>query len=97
MTTQEAYVEKVKSKIDQWNAEIEKFQAKARGAAADARIEYEEQVAELKDRRDTLREKISDLETAGEQAWDDLQEGTEEALGRVEAAFARARERFTLH
>ncbi|AMV70492.1 hypothetical protein JCM30471_24850 [Desulfuromonas carbonis] len=97
MTTQEAYVEKVKSKIDQWNAEIEKFQAKARGAKADARIEYEEQVEELKDRRDALQEKVADLEKAGGQAWEDLKAGAEKALGEVESAFAKARDRFTLH
>ena len=65
MTSRDAYVEKIKAQIDQWNAEINKFQAQARQAAADVKIEYEVQVADLKGRRDALRQRLADLQQAG--------------------------------
>jgi chromosome segregation ATPase len=97
MTSRDAYVEKIKAQIDQWNAEINKFQAQARQAAADVKIEYEEQVADLKGRRDALRQRLADLQQAGDEAFEDLKEGTDKALEGIKGAFAKARSRFSVH
>lgn len=95
MSEREAYVEKVKAQIDQWNAEIAKFQAKAREATADAKIEYEEEIAGLKGRRDALLERLDELEKAGEGAWSDVRDATEKAFDGLKEAFAKARSRFS--
>jgi SMC interacting uncharacterized protein involved in chromosome segregation len=39
MTDRSAYIDKMKAKVDEWTADIEKMQAKAKGAEADLRIE----------------------------------------------------------
>jgi len=39
----DAYIEKMKAKIDEWNAEISKQEAKARAAQADMKLKYEDQ------------------------------------------------------
>jgi chromosome segregation ATPase len=97
MSTRDLYVEKIKAQIDRWNAEIDKFQAQARQAAADVRIEYEEQVANLKGRRDALEERLAALQRAGDEAWEDLQGGAEKALAGFKEALTRARSRFSAH
>ena len=48
MTDRSAYVDKMKAKVDEWTADIEKMQAKAKGAQADARIEYGKQLDEMR-------------------------------------------------
>ena len=97
MTTRDAYVERIKAQIDQWNDEIDRFQAQARRAVADVKIEYEEQVAGLKGRRDALRERLAALQQAGDEAFEDLRVGTDKALAGIREAFARARSRFAVH
>ena len=97
MSTRDAYVAKIKAQIDQWNAEINKYQAQARQAGADVRIEYEEQIANLKGRRDALEERLAALQQAGEGAWEELKEGAEKALISLKEALASARSRFSAH
>ncbi|MGJ7457802.1 hypothetical protein ACR80S_01110 [Halomonas sp. MA07-2] len=43
MSNREAYEQKLKAKLDEWLADIDKVRAKARGAKADARIEREKE------------------------------------------------------
>jgi uncharacterized coiled-coil DUF342 family protein len=52
MYEREQYFEKAKAQLDKWNARIDELQAKADGAEADARIEYEKQINELRGKRD---------------------------------------------
>ncbi|SUZ34033.1 hypothetical protein ROE7235_03814 [Roseibaca ekhonensis] len=40
MTEREQYIEKAKAKLDQWNADIDKFKAKVAESDADAKIEF---------------------------------------------------------
>ena len=50
MSERDAYVEKMKAKLDEWNAEIDRLEAKARGAEADARLRYNKQIESLRTR-----------------------------------------------
>ena len=61
MIDRDAYVEKVKANIDQWNAEIDKLQANAREAQADAKIQYEKQLADMRKQRDEALEKMKEV------------------------------------
>jgi len=88
------YVEKLQAKLDEWNAEIEKLQARARQAQADTRIEYEEQVAELKGKRDALKDKLREIRAASDEAWEEMKKGADEAFDRVKEAVERARRKF---
>ena len=49
MKDRDLYVAKLKAKLDEWNAGIDKYEAQVREAQADAKIRYERQLAELKD------------------------------------------------
>lgn len=41
MNKREQYIEKLKAQLDEWNAEVAKWEAKTRSAQVDMRIEYE--------------------------------------------------------
>lgn len=75
MSMKEAYVKKLQSELDEWGAEIDKLKAKADSAEADVQIEYNKKIDELKTMRDAASEKLSELQKAGDNAWEDLKAG----------------------
>lgn len=90
----DAYVKKIQAKLEEWNAEIDRLEAKADNAAADARVKYQEQIAEAKASRDDLKQKLGELRSAGDEAWRELKSGLDEAWDSLSAAVKSARSKF---
>ena len=97
MPARDTFLEKITAQLESWDADIDQLQVRTRKATADVRIEYEEQVANLKGRRDALKERLAALEQAGEEGREALQQAAEKAAAGLSAAFARARSRFSVH
>ena len=93
--TRDAYVKKMKAKLDEWNAEIAKMEAQARQKEADARQDYEEQMKKLKEKRQKANEQLEQMSRAGETAWNDLKKGVEQAADALGDALNAARSRFS--
>jgi uncharacterized coiled-coil DUF342 family protein len=85
----------MKAKLDEWNAEIDKLEAKARQKEADARKDLEKQIEELKAKRSKANEQIDQMSSAGESAWNDLKAGVEQATNALGDALKSARSRFS--
>ena len=94
MTTRNEYIEQLKNKLDQWNADIGKWEEKARVAKTDARIEYEMQLETLRQRRDEATAKLKDLQSSSEAAWQELKAGTDAAWSALREAFDKAAAHF---
>ena len=94
MSTKQAYEQKLQARLDAWAADIAKLEAKASEAQADARIEYQKQVRELKSRQEEARSKLAEYQRAGEQAGADLKAGVEGALDALGGALKSASSRF---
>jgi len=94
MTTKDEFVRKMHAKLDQWNAEIDTLKAKADSAEAEARAEYHKQLETLRSKRDDARHKLNELESSGENAWEDLKAGVELAWESVSEAVRSATSRF---
>ncbi|MFO7459256.1 MAG: hypothetical protein R6X07_01420 [Desulfatiglandales bacterium] len=90
----DAYVQKLKAKMAEWNAEIDKLHAKADLAKAEAKIEYHEQIEDLRAKRKEVEDKIAELQQAGEGAWEDLKQGLENSWEILKATYAKAKSRF---
>jgi len=90
----DAYLEKFKAKLDEWNAELEILEAKAKGASADAKIRYEEDASTFRKRLHAARERAKEMKAANENAWDDLRQGVEDAWKEVKDALERAKSEF---
>lgn len=90
----DAYVEKLKSKLDQWNAEIDEIEAKADQTEAESKIEYEKQLEDLRAKRKNVEDKIVELQQAGDGAWEDLKAGVEIAWDSLGNAIKSAASRF---
>lgn len=94
MTDREAYVQKLKSQLDQWNAEAAKWEAKAREAQAHLKAEYEGQLASIHGRRDEALYQMKLLQNASADAWMDMMRGADEAWKNLHDAFSKARSHF---
>ena len=92
--TRDAFVKKTKAKLDEWNAEITKLEAKARQQEADAQLKIEEQIETLKKKRKSTEEDLDKLQQAGESAWEDLKTGVENAANTLGEAIRSAQSRF---
>ena len=80
--------------MDEWNVEIDKLQAKADQAEAEAKIEYHEQIEDLRAKRKEVEAKIAEVQQAGEGAWEDLKQGLENSWEILKGAFAKVKSRF---
>lgn len=91
---QSAYRQKLEARLDQWQAEIDKLQAKAAEASADARLEHDEQIQNLRRQQQEARDKLNKLEDAGSEASEDLKKGLEQAWDELGEAVDKAKKRF---
>ncbi|WP_421621288.1 hypothetical protein [Alkalilimnicola ehrlichii] len=94
MSERNEYLEKIKAKIDEWNADIEKLQAKARQAEAEARIRYHDQIEELRRQRNRAEENLKEARGASEEAFREMRTRLEGAWDDISKAFRKAVDRF---
>ncbi len=94
MTSRDEYLEKFKAKLDEWNADIDELEAKARDAQADVDAQYREQLARLREMRDEALDRYTEMQGAAVDAWDDMVQGTEKAWQTWRDAFQTARSKF---
>jgi hypothetical protein len=73
---------------------MEELAAKADKATGQAKVKYEQQLADLRERRDAVQQKFEQVQTAGQAAWQDLKSGMDEALDELKDAVAMATSRF---
>jgi lipid II:glycine glycyltransferase (peptidoglycan interpeptide bridge formation enzyme) len=94
MINRDEYVQKLKSQLDQWNAEAAKWEAKAREAQAHMKAEYDKQLATVNSRRDEALYQMKLLQGASADAWQDMMRGADEAWKNMHEAFSKARSHF---
>ena len=90
MAKRDEYLEKFKAQLDQWNADLARLEAKAQEAQADARLRYEAEIEELRQRREDARERMKELERASEDARDDFRKRAEKAWTELDEGFRKA-------
>ena len=88
------YLQQLKTKLDEWNAEIDVLEEKAGRLAAEAKQRYDKQIEEAKARRDELQDKLAELTQAGDAAWDDLKSGIDLAWEALSNAVSSAKSKF---
>ncbi len=91
MTSRDEYLEKFKAKLEEWNADIDKLEAKARAAQADMQADYREQLEALRRTRDDALKESDKVQNAAVDAWDAMVQGSEKAWQAWTDAFENAR------
>lgn len=94
MTEKSAWERKFEAQIDEWRADIDKMQARARKAGADAQAGYEAEIEDLKARQAKAEAELRKLRAASAEAWDDVRTGAEDSWNAMGRAMKDAWSRF---
>lgn len=94
MSTRTEYVEQLKQNLDKWNTDLTKWEAKAKVAQTDLRIEYEMRLEALRKHREEAAEKLKEVQASSEEAWKDVKAGADTAWAVVREAFEKATSHF---
>jgi len=94
MSRKEAYEQKLQAQLDEWSAKIDKLKAKADSAEADAQLEYHKQIEELRSMQEAAANKLTELKDTGDDAWEDLKAGIDNAWDSLGDAWKSAASRF---
>jgi lipid II:glycine glycyltransferase (peptidoglycan interpeptide bridge formation enzyme) len=94
MVNREEYVAKLKAQLDQWNAEVSKWEAKSKEAQAGMGADADKQLEAYRQQRDQAMEQLRKVQNASGDAWKELMRGAEDAWSKVREAFARASSHF---
>jgi len=94
MSKRDDYVEKMKTQLDEWNAQVAKWEGKTKEAQAGARVEYEKQLETFRRQRDQALEQMRRVQGAAGDAWIDLARGADDAWAKMREAFEKARSHF---
>ena len=75
-----AFHEQMKTRLSEYNDDIDKLQAKVEALGGDAKAKAEQQMTELRQKRDDVSKKLQDLSSSSGNAWEQLKSGIEAAL-----------------
>lgn len=90
----EEYIEKTKNKLDVLNAEIYKLEARAREVKGDAKVEINKELDTIKESKQAVNDKLRELSSASDAAWEDLKAGAELAWRSLSQSLDSAAQRF---
>jgi len=94
MSKRDEYVEKLKGKLDEWNEDLDKLEAKSDHVKDDLKDKYQEELELVKKERDDIKTKATELFHASEEAWEELSVGIEVAWKKLTEAIDRAHSKF---
>lgn len=89
-----AYVEKLKALMDEWNAKIDKLAAKTNQMEAEAKIQYQKQIEDLRRELDDVENRITKLKQSSEGIWEDLKQGVENSWEILTTSFTKAKSEY---
>jgi hypothetical protein len=95
MSERDEYVEKLKTQLDRWNADITRWEARMHEVQADARAGYEKQLASLRQQSEQAAYQMKLMQSAAGDAWLDMVRGADDSWARMREAFEKAAAHFT--
>ncbi len=90
----EAYKEKMHARLLQWDAEARLLEARLKEAKADKKIEYQEEIDALRAEIARAKVELTRLSDSGEEAWQSIKAGLDEAWDSIADGFRNARTKF---
>jgi chromosome segregation ATPase len=94
MSTLAAYKQKLEAEIELAQAKLAELKAHAKNSAADARIKLEGMLDDLERRLDTTKNKLRELGSSGEGAWEQFKGGVDDAWGDFSDGLSKAVAKF---
>ncbi len=79
MESKDVYKAKIDAQLKEWSIRIADLKAKAELAEANVKVEYLKQVEALRAKKEEAEVKLDELKKAGDDAWEALKAGVEQA------------------
>ncbi len=93
-TKKEEYIEKMAERLKEWSGKIDELESRVSGAASGAKTGYEQRIRELKDKREALAQKLSEVRGSSGEAWVTFKAGMDDAWEDFKKTLASARDKF---
>lgn len=94
MENRETYIDKMSAKLKEWDAEIQKLEAKSDTVKADVKAKYHNEIDSLRKKKDEAHEKLDEIQNASKDAWEDFKDGLDSAWDSLGFAVKSAISRF---
>ncbi len=87
------YQQKIEAQLDEWRADIDRLRERAKGATAETKLKYQENIDKLELKLDEGKSKLKDLKESGGEAWESVKEGADSIWDTMKATFAEVKEK----
>lgn len=94
MSKRDIYVKKLKAQLDEWNADLDRFEVRIQKAKADVKKEQLAQLAELRQKTAHAQQTLARIQNGGDDAWEDLKQGAENAWNALRDSLSEAKSEF---
>jgi hypothetical protein len=94
MDKMEAYRVKFEAQLKEWKAKIEMLENKAAEASGETRTELMRVIGDLRQKKDLVKEKLTELQKESSAAWDMMKDGLEKAASEFKSALDKVVSRF---
>lgn len=91
----EAFRDKTKTRLAEYEKEIDQLQAKTEKLGGDAKAKAEQQLTTLRQKRDVVADKLKELGSSTGNAWDQLKSGIDAAMEDLGNAYKKAAAEFS--
>ena len=90
----EEFQRKLDARLKNVDAEIAKLHEKGRDLKGDAKVKWDQKLADLETKRDAARTKLGEIGQSSAEAWKDVQKGAQSAWDEMDKAFRDASQEF---
>ena len=91
----QSFREETETKLAEYEKDIDQLQAKAEKLEGDAKAKIDQQVAEMRQKKDVVSEKMMALGTSSKNAWEEVKLGIDEAMQDLVSAYSKAASEFS--
>lgn len=94
MQDKKTYQDSMEAKLRELGLKIDQLQIKAGKAGTDAKANFNQQIDDLKTKRNAMQQKLQELKSSGNEAWGSLQTGLKSAWDELSSAVEDAASKF---
>jgi F0F1-type ATP synthase membrane subunit b/b' len=91
----QAFREQTETRLAEYNKEIDQLKAKAEKLKEDAKTKAEQQLTALRQKQDEVSEKLKNLSSSSENAWEQVKLGIDAAMEDLGNAYKKAKAEFS--
>jgi predicted nucleic acid-binding Zn-ribbon protein len=96
VSEKDKYVEKRREQIDKLNTELEDLETRISTADLEskAKLEHEKIIVDLRQKRNEARDKLAEIQAAGDNRWQEIKDGLEGVWTNIKYSIEKAKAKF---